>query len=83
MARIPLPGPDDPDVDPKTAAVLRALEARQKAPAYNVQRALANHPELMEAMWAMANITYFKNSLDPVQRELAYYTSAVTNECFY
>ncbi len=27
-------------------------------------------------------VAYFGNSLDPVQRELACYTSAVTNECF-
>ena len=83
MARIPLPRSDDPDADPEVTALLRRLEAKQRFPAANVQRALANHPQLMEAMWAMAEVTYFKNSLDPVQRELAYYTAAVTNECFY
>jgi hypothetical protein len=37
----------------------------------------------MEAFFALAKIVYIDNSLNPVQRELAYYTSAVTNDCFY
>ena len=83
MARIPLIHGDDPNADPEAAAHVRAIEAAQGVPAFNVQRALANHPELMSAMWAMADVAYFKNSLNPVQRELTYYASAVTNDCFY
>ena len=83
MARIPLIRSDDPDADPEAAAHVRAIESRRGGVAFNVHRALANHPELMSAMWAMADIAYFKNSLTTVQRELAYYTSAVTNDCFY
>lgn len=83
MARIPLIRSDDPEADPEAVALVRAIESRRGDAAFNVQRALANHPELMRSMWAMADIAYFKNSLNPVQRELVYYTAAVTNDCFY
>jgi alkylhydroperoxidase family enzyme len=49
----------------------------------NVHRALANHPDAMEAFMRLAEIVYFDNGLNPVQSELAYFTSAVTNSCFY
>ena len=83
MARIPLIRGDDPDADPEAVALVGAIESRRGVATLNVQRALANHPELMRAMGAMADVAYLKNSLNPVQRELAYYTSAVTNDCFY
>jgi alkylhydroperoxidase family enzyme len=83
MARIPLVHADDPGVDPKAAAILTAVEGAQDVPVLNVHRALANHPDAMEAFFNFAGIVYFENSLNPVQRELAYLTSAVTNDCFY
>ena len=83
MARIPLVSADDPDVDHKAAAILRSVEDAQDVPVLNVHRALANHPDAMEAFFVFAKIVYIDNSLNPVQRELAYYTSAVTNDCFY
>jgi alkylhydroperoxidase family enzyme len=83
MARIPLVKADDPDVDPKAAALLLAAENAQDVPVLNVHRALANHPDAMEAFMRLAEIVYFDNGLNPVQSELAYYTSAVTNSCFY
>lgn len=72
-----------PDVDPKAAALLLAAENAQDVPVLNVHRALANHPDVMEAFMRLAEIVYFDNGLNPVQSELAYYTSAVTNSCFY
>lgn len=83
MARVPLVRADDPGVDPKAAAILTAVAGAQDVGVLNVHRALANHPDLMESIFAMGEIAYFNNSLNPVQRELAYYTSAVTNDCFY
>jgi alkylhydroperoxidase family enzyme len=74
---------DDPGVDPKAAAMLTAIEGAQDGPVLNVLRALANHPDAMESFFAFANLVYIENSLNPVQRELAYLTSAVTNDCFY
>lgn len=83
MARVPLIRADDPDVDPKAAALLRATEDSRSGAVLNVHRALANHPELMEAIFAFGRVAYFRNSLNPIQRELAYYTSAVANDCHY
>lgn len=83
MARIPLVHWDDPDVDPKAAAILRDVEGAQEVGVLNVHRALANHPDLMEAIFTLGGVAYFNNGLNPVQRELAYYTSAVANDCFY
>lgn len=83
MARIPLVRADDPGVDPKAAAILAAVEGAQDVPVLNVHRALANHPDLMERFFSFAEVAYFANTLNPIQRELAYYTSAVANNCFY
>jgi alkylhydroperoxidase family enzyme len=83
MARIPLPGPDDPSLDPRAAEMLRRVEQSGGEGVLNVHRALANHPELMQAFSRFAAVAYTRNGLNPVQRELAYYVSAVTNSCFY
>lgn len=83
MARIPLVRADDPGVDPKAAAILTAVEDAQDVGVLNVHRALANHPDMMEKFFEFAAVAYINNSLNPVQRELAYYTSAVANQCFY
>ena len=82
MARIPFVDPDDPDTDPHAAAYLRGVHDVQGV-TLNVHRALANHPVLMEKIFEMGEVAYFNNGLDPVARELAYYTSAVANECHY
>ncbi|PRY42114.1 carboxymuconolactone decarboxylase family protein [Geodermatophilus tzadiensis] len=82
MARIPLVSGNDPDADPKARALLGVVrESRGRE--VNVYRGIANHPDILEAVLQLGQVAYFRNSLDPVQRELAYYTSAVTNECFY
>ena len=82
MARIPLISADDEDADPRAREILQKVrESRGRE--INVYRGIANHPELLQAVLHLGTVAYFRNSLDPVQRELAYYTSAVTNECFY
>ncbi len=83
MARIPLVDVDDPDTDPQAAALLTSVRDAQDVGILNVHRALANHPEMMEKFFALAQVAYIDNSLNSVQRELAYYTSAVANNCFY
>lgn len=83
MARIPLIDVDDPTADPRATALLESVRGAQDVGILNVHRALANHPELMEKFFAMAQVAYFDNSLTSIQSELAYYTSAVANECFY
>jgi len=82
VARIPLVSGDDPDADPKARALL-AMVRESRGREVNVYRGIANHPDILEAVLKLGQVAYFSNSLDPVQRELAYYTSAVTNECFY
>jgi alkylhydroperoxidase family enzyme len=82
VARIPLVSGDDPDADPKARELL-GLVRQSRGREVNVYRGIANHPEILEAVLKLGQVAYFANSLDPVQRELAYYTSAVTNECFY
>ena len=82
VARIPLVSGDDPDADPRARELL-GLVRRSRGREVNVYRGIANHPEILEAVLELGQVAYFGNSLDPVQRELAYYTSAVTNECFY
>ena len=82
MARLPLISADDPDADPKAREILAKIK-ESRGREINVYRGIANHPEILEAMMNLGTVAYFRNSLDPMQRELAYYTSAVTNECFY
>lgn len=82
MARIPLVDSTDPSADPRAVASLEAARENHGVE-LNVHRALANHPELMDRLWALTDVAYLDNSLNPVQRELAYYTAAVTNSCHY
>lgn len=85
MARIPLQDPDDPNVDPKAKALLESVRnAQPKIGVLNVHRAMANHPEAMEHIFALLDTAYFSNSLPTArQRELPYLTSALANNCFY
>jgi alkylhydroperoxidase family enzyme len=82
LARIPLVSSDDPDADPKARALLGMVK-QSRGREVNVYRGIANHPEILEAVLQLGQVAYFGNSLPPVERELAYYTSAVTNDCFY
>jgi alkylhydroperoxidase family enzyme len=82
VARIPLISSDDPDADPKARALLARVK-QSRGREVNVYRGIANHPDILEAVLQLGNVAYSGNSLPPMERELAYYTSAVTNECFY
>jgi hypothetical protein len=82
MARIPLIDGDDPGADPAARALLAKVRQSRGIEA-NVYRGLANHPKLMEKFLEFGTVAYFGNTLNPVQRELPYYTSAVANDCFY
>jgi len=85
VARIPLPDPDDPGLDPHAKALLEgARDAQPEVGLLNVHRALANHPKAMEQFFALAETVYFDNSLPTARmKELPYLTSAVANNCFY
>jgi hypothetical protein len=85
MARIPLQDPNDPNIDPKAKRLLESVrDAQPEIGALNVHRAIANHPEAMEQLFALLDTVYFSNSLPTQrQRELPYLTSALANSCFY
>jgi hypothetical protein len=85
MARIPLIDPDDQDADPLAHTLLQAYaQAQPDSGALNVQKALANHPVVMQKLFELVDIAYLNNSLpDAKLRELPYLTSAVANNCFY
>ena len=84
MARIPLVDSADEGSDPlarQTLEHVRALRGRAVDP--NVYRAMANHPLALQKLVEFGTVVYFDNSMTPAQRELAYLTASVTNECHY
>ncbi len=82
MGRLPLIDSEDPDADPIARDALRASVGGGSIQP-NVFRAMANHPGALEAMAHFGSVVYFNNSLTPAQRELAYLTASVTNDCHY
>lgn len=80
MARIPLVDPSDDDVDPQAKA---AMEQTGFGIHPNVYRAIANHPGALEGFSAFGKVVYFENSIAPAERELAYLTASVVNNCHY
>lgn len=84
MTRIPLVDSADDGTDPlarQTLDHVRALRGRAVDP--NVYRAMANHPLALQKLVQFGTVVYFENSMTPAQRELAYLTASVTNECHY
>jgi len=79
--RIPLVDPDDENVDADTRALL--LGMRELGGDFNVIRALANHPKLLEGFMSVSSVGYWGSSVDPALRELAYLTASTENECHY
>lgn len=84
VARLPLVDGSDPGADPLAREVLAAVTAARGRPIQpNVYRAVANHPRALQKMVEFGTVVYFQNSLSPAQRELAYLTASVTNDCHY
>jgi alkylhydroperoxidase family enzyme len=84
MARLPLVDSNDPNADPLAAEILgRVRQARGRSVDPNVYRAIANHPQALQKMVEFGTVVYFDNSMTPAQRELAYLTSSITNDCHY
>jgi alkylhydroperoxidase family enzyme len=80
MARLPLIDPRDEGTD---AASVEELEQAGRTMNPHVFRAMANHPEALQGFLAFGNAVYFQNSITPAQRELAYLTASVVNQCHY
>ena len=84
LTRIPLVDSNDPATDPSAADVLKSVSRhRNRTVDPNVYRAMANHPDALRALVDFGTAVYFENSLTPAQRELAYLTASVTNDCHY
>ena len=84
MARIPLEDSDDENADPLAREVLKAVAAaRGRSVDPNVYRAMANHPQALQKLVEFGTVVYFDNSMTPAQRELAYLTASLTNDCHY
>ncbi|HEV2369225.1 MAG TPA: carboxymuconolactone decarboxylase family protein [Acidimicrobiales bacterium] len=79
MARLPLVDPDG------AGSPAAAAEAERSGWSVNpnVIRAMANHPEALDGFVRLGSAVYFQNSLSPAQRELAYLTASVVNQCHY
>lgn len=82
MARLPLVDPEDESADESARGILGAIRAGAGRD-YNVFRAVANHPALLEALASFTATAYYLNSLRPQHRELAYLTASVVNDCHY
>jgi alkylhydroperoxidase family enzyme len=84
MTRIPLVDSNSDDADPAAREVLRWVTGgRGGSIEPNVYRAIANHPEALRAMVEFGKAVYFDSSVTPAERELAYLTASVTNDCHY
>jgi len=84
MGRLPLVDSSDDNADPLAREVLTGVSAaRGRSVDPNVYRAIANHPRALQAMVQFGTVVYFQNSMTPAQRELAYLTASVTNDCHY
>lgn len=84
MTRIPLRDSSDPQTHPLAKEILEKVTLiRGQSIEPNVYKAMANHPEALEAMANFGSVAYFRNSMTPAQRELAYLTASVTNDCHY
>jgi len=79
--RIPLVDADDDRVDEDTRATLRGL--REAGADFNVIRALANHPGILNGFMSFSAAAYWGSSVDPALRELAYLTASNENHCHY
>jgi alkylhydroperoxidase family enzyme len=82
MGRLPLVDPEHESADESARQILGAIRAGAGRD-FNVFRAVANHPALLEALASFTATAYYLNSLQPQHRELAYLTASVVNECHY
>ena len=79
MSRLPYVDPDDPNLD----AAVRDLMLRPGADVdsvVNVVRALANNGRALRALGELSRVG---DEITRSQRELAYLTTSLLNNCFY
>jgi alkylhydroperoxidase family enzyme len=49
----------------------------------NVYRTLASHPRALRKLVEFGTVVYFDDSMTRAQRELAYLTASLINDCHY
>jgi alkylhydroperoxidase family enzyme len=82
MGRLPLVDPGDVGTSSLAREALAAAWAAQgRSVDPNVYRALASHPRALRKLMEFGTVVYFDNSMTPAQRELAYLTASLTNDC--
>jgi alkylhydroperoxidase family enzyme len=79
--RIPLVDAGDEGIDETTRATLQGM--REIGADFNVIRALANHPGILNGFMTFSEAAYWGSSVDPALRELAYLTASSENRCHY
>jgi alkylhydroperoxidase family enzyme len=79
MARIPYVDPDDPNLDPAIRAFM-VRPGAASADVVNVVRALANNGR---ALTALGQLSRVGDQITKSQRELAYLTTSLLNNCHY
>lgn len=81
--RIPLWSADDPQTPPDIRDALDYARQRYGGNP-NVMRVLSNHPEIARRYIDLSKIPYGEaSSLTPIDRELAYTTTTMVNQCLY
>ncbi len=74
----------DEDLEPRAAAVFDDIRRTRGTDDVNAfWRALANHPDTLETLWADLKQTMAAGALDPLTKELIYVAVSVANSCGY
>ena len=83
MARVPVWNERNESTPEEIRAALEYSEEKFGGN-LNVFRVMANHPDIMKRYLDLALVSYGEDStITPAQRELAYTTATVVNNCHY
>ena len=84
MARIPIWQDDTPDTPPEIAEAIEYAKGGTGF-ALNIQREMANNPKILKGFSDLAATFYGEEggAITAAERELAYTTATVVNNCHY
>jgi alkylhydroperoxidase family enzyme len=81
VERIPLLDANDPRIDEPTRELVQGLH--DVGAEFNVIRALANHPKLLDGFMQLSAVAYWGSTVPARLAELAYLTTSTENRCHY
>jgi alkylhydroperoxidase family enzyme len=81
VERITLVDPTDPGIDGPTRTLVQGMH--DVGADFNVIRALANHPKLLEGFMQLSAVAYWGSTVPARLGELAYLTTSTENCCHY